>query len=136
MLMKGLTVAFGVLIAASRLVGVFFPGFLKKLIKLMVEEKGALLLLMVYGAVLGGFFVWGFRIEFTRQVAGWQDFVMLVIGVLMALMCLLFLAAPKVLTAMLDRVMKWVEVSEMNMRLLALIGVVFGIIVLLIGLSM
>ena len=136
MLMKGLTVAFGVLIAASRLVGVVFPGFLKKLIKLMVEEKGALLLLMVYGAVLGGFFVWGFRIEFTRQVAGWQDFVMLVIGVLMALMCLLFLAAPKVLTAMLDRVMKWVEVSEMNMRLLALIGVVFGIIVLLIGLSM
>ncbi|HUW56236.1 MAG TPA: hypothetical protein VMZ92_06345 [Planctomycetota bacterium] len=132
-MLKVLTIVFGVLIAASRLIGVVFPDAVKRLLKGMIEEKGVFLLLLVYGAVLGGLFVWGFRLEYARQNAGWQACIMLVFGALLALMALLSLAAPKVVTGMMA---KFAEMSSANIRLLSVAGVVVGVLVILLGASM
>ena len=132
-MLKVLTIVMGVMIAAVRLIGIVFPDAVKRLLKGMIEEKGVLLLLMVYGSALGALFAWGFRLEYARQNAGWQAYVLLVFGVLMAVMSLLSLAAPKMLTGIMTKV---AEAPAAKMRLLCVVGVVAGVLIILLGASM
>ncbi|KPL01467.1 MAG: hypothetical protein AMK75_04780 [Planctomycetes bacterium SM23_65] len=131
-MLKVLAIVMGILVAATRLIGVIFPGAVKRLLKGMLEEKGVLLLLMVYGAVLGALFVWGFRLEYARQNTGWQAYILLVFGVLMVLMSLLSLATPKVLLGIMT---KFAELEVTKLRLLCVVGVVVGVLLILLGWS-
>lgn len=131
-MLKVLAIVMGILVAATRLIGVIFPGAVKRLLKGMMEEKGVLLLLMVYGAVLGALFVWGFRLEYARQNTGWQAYILLVFGVLMVLMSLLSLATPKVLLGIMT---KFAELEVTKLRLLCVVGVVVGVLLILLGWS-
>ena len=132
-MLKVLAIVMGILVAATRLIGVIFPGAIKRLLKGRIEETRVLLFLMVYGAGLGALFVWGFRLEYVRQNAGWQAYILLVFGVIVALMSLLSLATPKVLVGIMA---KFTELEVAKLRLLFVIGVVVGVLLILLGWSM
>jgi hypothetical protein len=128
-----LAIVVGVLAAATRLMGVIFPGFVKKLLKLLLEEKGPLLFGMVYAAVLGALFVWGFRLEYAALNVWWQANVLLILGIVMVLVALRNLAWPQALFTLLGRIS---EMSPTGVRLLCLLGAIFGGLLTLLGLSM
>lgn len=132
-MLKVLTIVMGVLVIVSRLCGILFPGSFKKMLKLFLEEKGVLLYMMVIGAVLGALFIYAFRYDRMTATAGWQAYIMLIFGIIMAALALLSLAVPRML---LDIMGKFTDVSEATMRLLCLVGVVAGVLILLLGLSM
>jgi len=133
-MLKVLTIVVGVVAVATRLVPLLFPGFGRKLLKLLLEERGALLAMMVYVAVLGALFIWGWRCEYSApQGAIWQHYVMLVLGIIMTLLALLFLASPESLFRILTRIS---EMATMALRLLFLIGVIVGVLLILLGVSM
>jgi len=138
MLLKELAIVMGILIVVTRGMCVIFPGFVKKLMKLFLEEKGVLLLMMVLGAILGAVFIWGFRLKYEAAAVGqthvgWQAYVLLVFGIAIVLMSLLSLAAPKVLTGFMTRM---ADASSAMLRVLCLMGVVAGVLIFLMGLSM
>ena len=127
-------IAVGILIVATRLTGVIFPDAITRLLKGMIAEKGVLLLLLVYSAALGGLFIWGFRLQYASvEGTGWQAFVLLIFGVIVTLLSLLSLASPKVL---LGLAAKFTDASSTNMRLLCALGVVVGVLLILLGVSM
>jgi hypothetical protein len=128
-----LAIVVGVAAAATRLMGVLFPGFVKRLIKLLLEEKGPLLFAMVYAAVLGALFIWGFRLEYAALNVWWQANVLLLLGVVIVLVALRILASPKALFNLLGRIS---EMSATSVRLLCLAGVLFGVLLTLLGVSM
>jgi len=132
-MLKMLAIVVGVVVAATRLLGIFFPNFMKKLLKLFLEEKRALLFGIVYMAVLGGLFLWGFRLEYDALNVWWQANVLLVLGIVLTLLALRILAWPRSLFTLLGRLS---ETSAMRMRLLCLVGVVFGVLLALLGVSM
>jgi hypothetical protein len=128
-----LAIVVGVVAVATRFVGVLFPGFGKKLLKLLLEERGVALFGMVYAAALGALFIWGFRCEFAADTAYWQAYVLLVLGIVLTLMALLFLASPRSLFGLLT----WIsDLTPASLRLLFLVGVIVGVALILLGVSM
>jgi|GEM_PF-4845388 hypothetical protein len=132
-MLQVLAIVVGVAVAATRLMGILFPGFIKKLLKLFLEEKGALLFGMVYMAVLGGLFIWGFRLEYEALNVWWQANVLLILGILLTLVALRLLAWPRTFFTLLGRIS---QMSATGVRLLGLVGVVFGVLLALVGVSM
>ena len=84
-------------------------------------------------AILGGFFIWAYRLYVDVYPVIWQAVVMLIVGIVMAVMGLLFLAVPKLYMPLLK---KFSEMPALQLRLLFAVGVVFGIIIILLGVSL
>jgi len=131
-MLKVLAVVVGILAVWTRGVAVFAPEFVRKMLKVLLEHKGVLLWMMVTAAILGGLFIWGFRLAYPAE-ASWQAYVLLVFGVIVTVVALLMLAAPKVCIGLVT----WMSAAPATtLRLLALVGVVVGLAILLLGVSM
>jgi uncharacterized protein YjeT (DUF2065 family) len=133
-----LAMVVGIVVAATRAIGVFAPETARKMMKGLLRRELLCLVLALVAAVVGALFIWGFRLEHgwsisESRVVGWQSYVLLSIGVLMVLVGLLFLAVPRGMTGLAAKV---VDLPALKLRLLALVGVLIGIFVFLLGLTM
>jgi len=134
MVLKWLAIVLGALIAVGRAVGFIFPELVQKIIAAMIDRKLLMLVALLVLTVLGAFFI-GLSHEALQEENSqivWQAVVLLIVGIYLAAAGLLFLAVPKLYNTMLTKAKTW---SPMTIRLVCLAGVIFGIALLLIGVT-
>jgi len=132
MLLKVLAIVLGALVVVTRGYGFLFTESARKLIRGMVERKVLMLVAALVGALLGAVIAGAARVALQEQVL-WQAIVLLVLGILITLAGLLFLAVPKAYARLVE---KFLGMKTMALRLLFLLGVIFGVLLILLGVSM
>jgi len=132
MVLKWLTIVFGALIAVGRGIGFVFPELAQKTIAALAAKKLLLLALLLVVTIIGAFFI-----GLSHEALGaehcdalWETVVLLVFGIVLAGAGLLFLAVPKLYNAMLLKAQGW---SLMTLRVLFLVGVIFGLFLVYVG---
>ena len=132
-MLKVLAIVIGILVVVGRGFGVIFPELARKMMKGMLNKPVISLVLMVPMAVLGGLFIWGYRLWVDQNPTTWQAVILLILGIIMAAAALLFLAVPKLCMGLLE---KFSDMEALKLRLLFAIGVVVGVLIILLGVSL
>ncbi len=131
MMLKVLAIVMGILVAATRLLGVASPELVRRMIKLLLDRKVFALVMMVIAAVVGSLFIWGFRLYAAAPGAvPWQACVLLAFGILMVVVGLTGLIYPNLMFSLAS---KFYVTQSSTLRLLSLVGVVAGIVLILLG---
>ncbi len=131
MMLKVLAIVMGILVAATRLIGVASPELARRMIKLILDRKVFALVMMVIAAVVGSLFIWGFRLYAAAPgPVPWQACVLLAFGILMVVVGLTGLVVPN---RMFSLASKFYVMQSSTLRLLSLAGVVVGVLIILLG---
>ena len=126
-LLKILAVVVGLVAAVVRLSGVVAPELARRMIRVMLEKRVIVLVMMVVVAVLGSLFIYAFRAYvFDAQIgkhdfsqANWAAWVLLGLGIAMTAGGLLFLMLPNVPIKLMA---KFYVARNSTLRLLCLFG--------------
>ncbi len=141
MMLKALAIVVGIVVAATRLIGVISPEAIRRVIKMVLDRKRLALGMMVIVAILGGCFIYAFRHyvydvgagHYDLERATWAAWVLLAFGILVTAMAFTGLAAPNLAFSLASRLH---VMQSSTFRLLAAVGVVVGVAIALLGWSL
>jgi len=133
MLLKIVSIVLGVLVVITRGWGTLFPESARTLMRGMLARKRLMLVLALVAALAGALIAGAARVYLADVAVNWQAIVLLVLGIFVALVGLVFLAAPAVPTRIAG---KFLTVSATTFRLACLVGVAFGAVMLYAGITM
>ena len=131
MLLKVLTIVFGVMITGTRLAGLASPSLARRLLRGLKDRRVFILVMGLVMSILGATLFWSARRAVTLEdlslgKAIWA----LALGGLAAIGGLAVLIAPNFAVRKLD----WVQArTDATLRILMLIGVLVGLAILYLG---
>lgn len=124
-----ITIVIGVLTIIVRGTGVVAPELGRKAMKWLINRQDVMNWIAVIPFVLAALVVTGYC---SQESVNWQANVALGVGILMALSGLSFLFLKKLALKIITRVCEW---KALSIRLISALGVIFGVLLIWIGMN-
>ena len=133
-MLKVLAIVMASIGGLCRLVALIAPEVQRKVLKFFLQKRAVALGLFVVVAILGGLFIWGARIYLMENdAAAWAAYVLLALGVVLTVMGLLWLIAPRWPFTIMANLF---VAQESTLRMVAAAGLLACLIVIWVALNL